>query len=60
MLNTMLHHPWFWRGVCLFIGVMGLGIFAEGLWLGGWLVWVGIVVLLIGLTVASLVTRRWE
>jgi hypothetical protein len=49
----------FFRGVCILCGVLGFGIFILAATHGGWLVWLGVACLLIGLVAASFVTRKW-
>ena len=48
-----------YQGLCMLCGLLGLGIYVQALRLGGWLVYLGIGALLIGLVTASLVVRRW-
>jgi hypothetical protein len=49
----------FYRGLCVLCGLLGIGIFVRSAMLGGWYVYLGIVCLLVGLIVTSLVTRKW-
>jgi hypothetical protein len=48
----------FLRGVCVVCGVLGFGIFILAATRGGWLVWLGVACLLVGLLAASFVKRR--
>jgi hypothetical protein len=59
MLKSLWRSPWTWRGLCVVCGLLGVGSFILGLVRGGWDVYVGIAAFLVGLIVASLVTRRW-
>ena len=48
----------FFRAVSLLCGVLGFGIFILAATRGGWLAWLGVACLLVGLVAASLMTRR--
>jgi hypothetical protein len=48
----------FFRGVCLVCGVLGFGIFILAATRSGWLVWLGVACLLVGLVAASFVARK--
>jgi hypothetical protein len=55
MLNIWL----FYRALCVFCGLLGIGIYIEAQRLGGWYVSLGIAALLAEMVTASLVVRRW-
>jgi hypothetical protein len=48
----------FFRGVCILCGVLGFGILILAATRGGWLVWLGVACLLVGLVAALLTPRR--
>jgi LPXTG-motif cell wall-anchored protein len=48
----------FLRGVCIVCGVVGFGILILAATRNGWLVWLGVACLLVGLVAASFVKRR--
>jgi hypothetical protein len=48
----------FLRGLCILCGVIGFGIFILAATRGGWLVWLGVACLLIGIVAASIMTRK--
>jgi hypothetical protein len=48
----------FYRGLCVLCGLLGFFIFIRALILGGWLVYLGIACLLVGLVTSSFITRK--
>jgi hypothetical protein len=49
----------FFRDMCNLCGVLGFGIFILTATRGGWLVWLGVACLLLGLVAVSFVSRKW-
>jgi hypothetical protein len=49
----------FFRAVSLLCGILGFGIFILAATRSGWLVWLGVACLVVGLVAASFVTRKW-
>jgi hypothetical protein len=48
----------FFRSVSILCGILGFGLLILAISRGGWLLWLGVACLLIGLVATSLVTRR--